>query len=468
MAHHQSNASSSPKTALLAVSDTSGTTPFLHHVKRPVLQKTGSEKWQKKTLQVIDYVCENRVKNDALGNNTKYKHRIAQKSGTSVVKVDSETGEILFDDPMLLRVKRFAIQSVVRKLLPKSRTASCLRKRISAQKDVEVWRSVHKTTHYQNLITCSSLWTCPVCASKIAERRKLEVIDAMTQHLEVNGGSVDMLTLTCPHQRQDDLTVLLAKQAKALNNFWKDRQVQKIFAEMGIIGQIRATEVTHGRKSHVNNGWHPHYHIILFGYGTGQNVAVAKRMVWQNALYERWANACSLAGLGKPSREHGLRLDGGAHAARYIVKWGDEVTKGHSKTATAGETPWDFLRSILEDETDVQAAVLFREFATAFKGKRQLHWSKGLKAMFGIGEKSDEALAEESDEVAQLLGLINIDQWRDVLVSEGRGAVLQIAASSSGWDAVCVYLESIRGAYSEAFAKKLAEKACHKGRFTSH
>ena len=59
-------------------------------------------------------------------------------------------------------------------------------------------------------------------------------------------------------------------------------------------------------------------------------------------------------------------------------------------------------------------------------------------------EKSDEALAAETDDKARLLGMITLDQWRDVLAVEGRGAVLSVAAAG-GWDSVLVYLEQIKG-----------------------
>ena len=36
------------------------------------------------------------------------------------------------------------------------------------------------------------------------------------------------------------------------------------------------------------------------------------------------------------------------------------------------------------------------------------------------------------------------EQWRDVLAVDGRGAVLQVAAAG-GWDALAVYLETIKG-----------------------
>ena len=366
-------------------------------------------------------------------------------------KVDPETGEItggdLPVDPMATRVQRFILQAAARSLFPKSRLDKCLRLRCSHQ-DVQVWKSTeHKTTHYKGLQTCGSVWRCPVCSAKIAERRRGEILLAMDAH-KAAGGCVNLLTLTCPHQAKDNLADLLAKQAKALHAFWSDRVVKGILADMGTIGQIRALEVTHGRLSPQNNGWHPHYHVMMF-QGSGVDLArfdQAQMTDWQVRLYLRWAARCVAAGLGEPSYAHGLKLDDGSKAAKYVAKWGleDELTKGHTKKALHGETPFDFLRSIVADKADKQAAALFVEFAKTFEGKRQLHWSKGLKKRFLVADKTDEALAAETDDKARLLGMITLDEWRDVLAVEGRSVVLQLAACG-GWEAVAVYLVEIKG-----------------------
>lgn len=373
-----------------------------------------------------------------LGTNAKYKNK---------TQIDPETGEILgIVDPMAGRVQRFILQAVARKFIPKSRTDKCLRLRQKG-KQVEVWKSHEfKTASFAGLQTCGSVWACPVCAAKIAERRRGEIIAAMSAH-KAAGGTVTMLTLTCPHQRTDNLADLLAKQAKALNSFWNDRQVKAVSKSMGIIGQIRALEVTHGRLSPSNNGWHPHYHVLQFG-GLGVDYAPLEWLQMVDAeelLYQRWAACCVRAGLGEPSRAHGLKLDDGSKAAKYVSKWGleDEMTKGHTKKALHGETPFDFLRSYLADNTDKQAGALFREFAETFKGKRQLHWSKGLKKRYAIGELSDEELSAQMEDEARLLGQITLPQWCDVLAVDGQGTVLQLAASS-GWDAVAFYLASIK------------------------
>ena len=85
-------------------------------------------------------------------------------------------------DPMGSRVQRFALQSVARAILPTSRTAKCMRIR-TGRTDVQVWKSkAHHTASYGGLQTCGSVWTCPVCAAKIAERRRVELLDAMEMH----------------------------------------------------------------------------------------------------------------------------------------------------------------------------------------------------------------------------------------------------------------------------------------------
>ncbi len=345
------------------------------------------------------------------------------------------------------QVERFALQAVARDLLPNSRIALCLRARVSAQLGVQVWKSKeHKTAHYGGLQTCGSVWGCPVCNPKITERRKLEVKQAMDIH-RAQGGEVHLLTLTTPHTRHDRLDELQEQQAKALQAFLRDFTVKKVFAEMGYIGQIRAFEITHGRKA-ANNGWHPHYHFLQFVQVKGD---AAQLMDWKTRLYLRWDACCKKRGLGSPSFEHGIDLRDGSFADQYIAKgnWGleDEITKGHSKKGKAGgETPFDLLRAYMADPTDKQAAALFREFVQVTKGKRQLSWSNGLKARFFVDEKTDEQLAEEKDERAFLLGQITVDQWRDILKVKARAIVLELAAYG-GWEAISIFLHIIKHAH---------------------
>ena len=352
-------------------------------------------------------------------------------------RTDPETGEILGAefDPRMARFERFALQAAARSILPQARVAKCLRARTKGA-DIQVIRSKeHGKCSYKGLQTCGSVWTCPVCAAKISERRRLELQAAIESH-RAAGGQVLLLTLTNPHAVSDNLYELLARQAVAMDKFNTARATRKILTSMGYIGQIRAAEVTHGRLRALNNGWHPHFHILLF-VASGLDL-VALRL----ELFARWEHACLAAGLKAPSLEHGLRLDDGSKAAKYASKWGleSEMTKGHVKKSTDGETPFDLLRAYLAN-SDKQAAALFFEFAACFKGKRQLHWSSRLKKHFHIGELTDEELAHKQDDKAVLLGTITLDQWRAVLRKEARSLLLDLA--EQGWEAVTFFLDSL-------------------------
>lgn len=357
--------------------------------------------------------------------------------------IDHETGEIIptkkESDPREVRLQRFALQSVVRRIMPKSRTGKCLRLRQGEGskfncKDIEVWRSSdHQSAHYSGLQTCGSVWACPVCAAKISERRRVEVLAAMDQHQQ-NGGTVLMLTLTNPHTATDDLKAMLAAQGKAMDRFKGARATKALLASMGHIGNIRAWEITHGQ-----NGWHPHFHILLF-VDSGLNLEEYRFAFWQ-----AWANACRLAGLPSPSLTHGVRLDDGNQASEYVSKgmWGldREITKGHIKKARKGSTPFDLLRTYFATK-DEQSAELFREYAENFKGRNQLLWSKGLKALFDVVDRSDEETSAMIEENAALLGRIEFEQWQLVVRFDVRGELLELARAG-GWEPVCALLDSL-------------------------
>ena len=373
---------------------------------------------------------------------------IYAKSSSAPAKVDPETGEILpagkVYDPVAARLQRFALQSAARAILPKSRTAKCLRCRQAHRPEVEVWRTRETgTARFRNLQTCASVWACPVCASRISERRSAELRQCIEQH-ESAGGQVLLLTLTNPHTAHDDLGDMLKAQSRAMSRFNGLRAAQSLWADMGCIGTVRAWEVTHGRQRAKNNGWHPHFHILIF-CRSGLDLDDLRPRI-----YAIWANCCRLAGLPIPSQAHGITLEDGSRASEYVSKglWGldREMTKGHSKQTrldvqgTKGETPFDLLRAFLMDR-DKQAAALFREFALTFHGRRQLVYSKGLKDHFQLDEKTDAEISAEVEESAELLGSISLDQWRVICRLDLRGDVLELARH--GWPPVQRFLDSL-------------------------
>jgi len=375
-----------------------------------------------------------------------YSANVKTVNSAAFETVNQETGEVLqviesrgrFDlkpasDPGAKRLERFALQSAVSRLLPHSCTAKCLRFRQSG-KDAEVWKSSeHGTAHYGGLVSCASVWACPVCAAKISERRKAEVFKAMEAH-KANGGEVLLLTLTNPHTVGDDLQAMLAAQSVATKRLYSGRSARALWASIGCVGTIRAWEVTYG-----DNGWHPHFHILLF-VRAGLDLAALRA-----DFYREWSNACRLAKLPTPSEAHGVRLDDGSKAGEYAAKgvWGleHEMTKGHIKKAKKGRSPFDLLRSYLYDK-DKQAGALFVHYAKAFHGKKQLQWSRGLKTLFSINDRTDAETAAVIEDDAALLGRIEPEEWLLVLKFEVRGDVLELA-TLGGWEPVRRLLDSL-------------------------
>ena len=346
-------------------------------------------------------------------------------------------------DPVTARLERFALQSASRKILPTSRTAKCLR---LVQKNAKphVWKSLtHGSAHYKNLQTCGSVWACPVCAAKISERRRAEVLAAIAAH-EAKGGQVLLLNLTTPHGMGDDIYALLGRMSRAVDYVLRgSRAAKALYKRIGCLGTIRALEVTYGQ-----NGFHPHFHILLF-VDRGLDLAQV-----EGEFFELWKRGSHLAGLGVPLRIR-CPLQDGSHAAEYAAKgtWGldREMTKGHIKKSRKGYSPFDLLRRFAFGTLPAgasfeipaaKAARVFRVYAEAFKGKRQFVWSKGLKALFGIQEIADEALATRADEESAFLGQIELEDWKRVVAAEGRGLVLELARSG-GWSAVQRYIQGL-------------------------
>lgn len=371
-------------------------------------------------------------------------------------RFDNKRREFVLDNGGVdeARSARFLLQNASRRLLPDVRVAGCLRKLAGGSYVAVLQHLETERCHFGGLQTCGSPWTCPVCSAKISERRKLEIREAVDTHVAAGGG-VEMITLTVRHGRMDVLKDMMGRLRQALRSMRQHRTYKELRRDFGVLGSIRALEVTHGQA----NGWHPHFHELwLFD----RPLTIRQRMSLRSLLYSVWASSSVAAGLPSPNRQRGVHIQPAKSAAEYIAKWGteprweiaSELAKANSKRSRSakGRTPFDLLRDYAEGE-DKQAGALFVEFARAFKGFNQVRWSKGLKAVFGIGEASDEEIAAAQDEPARKLGKLRRRQWRLVLRQpyEGRSTVLQVA-ESGGFPAVQRFMRSLLLAYVRSLA----------------
>jgi hypothetical protein len=320
--------------------------------------------------------------------------------------------------------ERFKLLDSARKILNGERTQHCFYNRVDKNDGVGVtFNKFRNKANYTNVMRCANAWGCPVCAAIISEHRKCEVKDAM-DWWQKQGGSVLLLTLTVPHYSDTDIKQLKKDLKKAYSKFFKGVRASKdMFERWQIKHYISCFEITHGA-----NGFHPHYHVLLFvPYSLGKESLPGIKQ----DMYNIWKDCCEKSGLDTPSEKHGLDLQGGNEAGSYVAKWGleHEMTKGHIKKGKENSrTPFDILRSYSDSENETDAN-LFKLYYFAFKGTRQLNWSKGLKKLVSKAEeKTDQEIVDDTDNVAELLFKLDIEMWNAVRKQKKQGELLVAVA----------------------------------------
>ena len=308
--------------------------------------------------------------------------------------------------------------------------------------NVELMRSKeHGTGHVKNIVTCGSVWSCPVCTSKIQERRREEIAKAIDAHY-ADGGQVIMVTLTAPHYNHQSLEELRSMQREALTQLRKSSGSYTRFLkqEQGFIGLIRALEVTVSKR----NGWHLHTHELWFVKKDANVKRIKKRTL------DRWENSCYRAGLLNPFdekqvkafRRRSVDIKGNASCSEYLAKmdetkhWGAdrEIAKQSTKSGKkSGFHPFGLLAEVEQKtENSKWAKFRFAEYANGMKGARQLFWSKGLKDHFEINEKTDEQLAAEETDKLDRVRSIHQTTWYRLARLGARSTLLEVIELSNG------------------------------------
>lgn len=74
------------------------------------------------------------------------------------------------------RARRYYLQNLAADLLPDERVSECLRAVAPSADQVDLFHNpARSSARYANLIVCSRVWTCPVCAARITEERRREL-----------------------------------------------------------------------------------------------------------------------------------------------------------------------------------------------------------------------------------------------------------------------------------------------------
>jgi hypothetical protein len=239
-----------------------------------------------------------------------------------------------------------------------------------------------------------------------------------------------MLTLTLRHRRGQALADLWDGLGTAWRTMTMARKWRNLLDVYGVTGTIRVAEVTHG-----DNGWHVHYHVILF---CDRRLSSA----WESfagEAFSMWRDAVEGAGFQALDRRgpQDLRVYRRSSAAsqalaEYVSKGtysprersdrglALEVTRSDMKEGKfGGRTPFQILRDLLTEASQTGALdesdlALWREYESACVKRKAHVWSNGLRDLLGVGlQVADEEIAsEEVGTSADAIAEIPTEAWR--------------------------------------------------------
>jgi hypothetical protein len=388
------------------------------------------------------------------------------------------------------RVDRYRSLWALWRISSLKRVRGCSLWRINSGVGVPICNNGERS-YFSNVQRCASIWGCPVCSAKIRDGRTDEIRRA-NKTWYGSGGKACMLTLTVRHSDGQRLAPMLDAVAGGFTELltgaawagrWRhtrndqaptewsyvavrmveDRRKNAPLGAMrpqwlqagmkhkaGVIGTIRAAEVTHGE-----NGWHPHLHVLVYVEG-GDNWEARCTALGED-LEARWCDYIEARGYARPleGMAANVRLLRTADdAVEYIAKVQDndqadklamELTRSDLKTGRRhGRTPFQILRDVREaaslEEGDDLA--LWWEYEQATHGRKAITWSRGLKDRLLIDEVSDEDLAE-AEVGGEPRAVVPIDTWRRLCARrDGVSAVLR-ADELGGPEAVRSTLEAL-------------------------
>jgi len=321
---------------------------------------------------------------------------------------------------------------------------------------------------FSGLATCASVWSCPQCAVKIANRRGADLADVI-RAVDAMGGSAHMLSLTMKHSARDRLGWDRDERRRfaGLERRRRDRDLaREIGAEIdeaqeaadalerdelmarrgcwdalsdgwaaatsggtwvkdqkrcgGFLGWTKVVEVTFGRR-----GPHVHLHALLAFAGQPTDAEVrpiAERMFerWQKKLQAQgYDTSGDMAQDGKVPGWDLRRAQLGDNAiAHYFLKLANEVTGGHAKVGRrpGGLTPFG-LAAVAAETYRYEDVVRWQDWQAASDGRQQMTTSgtkkrgNRLRDLVGLDEElTDEEIADERVDADQRLRL-SCETW---------------------------------------------------------
>jgi hypothetical protein len=335
---------------------------------------------------------------------------------------------------------RFALRNELRSFTTVPRVKRCGHALAGNVGFVYLMRDVRGQARYHGLETCRRVWLCPVCAPRISFKRA-RLLEAQIARWLKSGHAVLFQTLTFPHDFGDPLLDSAQIAAKGFTFILRGRAWQDVKRRFGIVGTVRALEVTVGA-----NGWHPHLHVLLF---LKRIRGVRARRALQTHCFEKFAAAVEKAGFRRPDQQNcPLEVVDSSGVGHYVAKASGivrELTSWHMKQARGqNRTAFQLLHDIAADnvESDRQ---LWGEWESGTYRRRQLTYSRGLRKLLGGEAELDpegiierEIQAIQRSDAAAITGRL----WETIAARPGLDLTVQNAFTEGGYTAALTCLVS--------------------------
>jgi hypothetical protein len=365
-------------------------------------------------VQIVGSVAYPKPADEALRIKPSVLRRGAQKlcEGYVTEKIDFKTGEITIKNEFRL-------------------TMCCTQ---PVDDFIPIYKNLN-AVGFSKLMRCGCVWGCPTCCAKVMRFREAQ-IHKVCETVQAQGGSLVLLSLTCSSSLDVGLIELFDVIKKTKLDMIRRRGWKKVsvFWE----GDITATEITYSSQ----NGWHPHFHLILFFKGKHPDCNYLADLI-----FDEWEAACIKNGLTTQkfykNKRVGVDVRPAWDASEYLTKfdrvrtWSlpSEVTAGRLKRARQKSlTPWAILEQAMSHGPKSRAAELWIEYLRATKRKSVIS-VKGCKKLLerlGMPMTLNDLEAANDKGQGEIIANLSRQQFSRA-VFEGRlGQILEAARSGKG------------------------------------
>jgi len=356
---------------------------------------------------------KNNLKNSNNDNNSiiDHNHRIGKSQVKSIkdnpdfLSLEKNTNnadgkEIINDVYHLYRLRyvAWAITGIKDNGIYRKHHVSICGKYPQKDKNIELWSNQNNDkTHFKNLITCNSVWACPIDRYKIMSVRTSEII-TISKGEQGKGKVMAFLTLTKKHRKHKSLDELKIFIKSFNDDFRYITSIPSIKAEKENSGfrYIKAFETMYNSV----NGFHPHFHIIIFADSRESIDRIA------NKIINAWLNKCP--GTTKENQKLIHVFDNyNEELEKYISKLNMALELTNLYNNKTGKyysiNPLDALNLLLIKDYSIfsenELKKLYNEYIHVTKGVRSITYSKGLKSDYKVIDKTDEEICNDDSEL---------------------------------------------------------------------